>query len=225
MEQFFEQPIKNCDSSGNTIEKCKSHCQSQSTANTKTESNSSSSFDCNICLDVVQDPVVTLCGHLYCWPCIYKWMNSNSDQHLNCPVCKAQVSENTLIPLYVQAHKGPAKLDHVPQRPRGLSPRCGAHGQDRGYFLHDPEVNQVYPFGFGFGGTTTYSLVIDMLGEMIYARNFGDSENMVYSYSNNYNVEIMSSTRQRRRLMKMDRSLSRVVLFLCCCTVLCLLLF
>jgi len=36
--------------------------------------NGSSGFDCNICLENVQDPVVTLCGHLYCWPCIYKWL-------------------------------------------------------------------------------------------------------------------------------------------------------
>lgn len=29
-------------------------------------------FECNICLEVAQEPVVTQCGHLYCWPCIYK---------------------------------------------------------------------------------------------------------------------------------------------------------
>jgi len=31
-------------------------------------------FDCNICLESVQDPVVTRCGHLYCWACLYKWL-------------------------------------------------------------------------------------------------------------------------------------------------------
>ena len=31
-------------------------------------------FDCNICLEDVYDPVVTRCGHLYCWPCLYKWL-------------------------------------------------------------------------------------------------------------------------------------------------------
>jgi|TARA_B110000977_G_scaffold188631_1_gene257137 E3 ubiquitin-protein ligase RNF5 len=29
-------------------------------------------FECNICLELASDPVVTQCGHLYCWPCIYK---------------------------------------------------------------------------------------------------------------------------------------------------------
>ena len=33
-------------------------------------------FDCNICLETAHDPVVTLCGHLYCWPCLYKRVHS-----------------------------------------------------------------------------------------------------------------------------------------------------
>ena len=31
-----------------------------------------SAFECNICYDVAESPVVTLCGHLYCWPCLYR---------------------------------------------------------------------------------------------------------------------------------------------------------
>ena len=29
-------------------------------------------FECNICLELAQEPIVTQCGHLYCWSCIYK---------------------------------------------------------------------------------------------------------------------------------------------------------
>ena len=29
-------------------------------------------FECNICLDLASHPVITLCGHLYCWPCLYR---------------------------------------------------------------------------------------------------------------------------------------------------------
>ncbi|KAL7185551.1 hypothetical protein ACSBR2_027486 [Camellia fascicularis] len=61
-------------------------------------SNPSIGFDCNICLDSAQDPVVTLCSHLYCWPCIYKWIHfqsvsaENPDQQKpQCPVLKAEV--------------------------------------------------------------------------------------------------------------------------------------
>ena len=31
-----------------------------------------SSFECNICYEIAREPVVTVCGHLYCWPCIYR---------------------------------------------------------------------------------------------------------------------------------------------------------
>ncbi len=31
-------------------------------------------FECNICLDTASLPVVTLCGHLYCWPCLSSWL-------------------------------------------------------------------------------------------------------------------------------------------------------
>ena len=33
-------------------------------------------FECNICYEVAREPVVTLCGHLYCWPCIYRWVRT-----------------------------------------------------------------------------------------------------------------------------------------------------
>ncbi|KAJ0046200.1 hypothetical protein Pint_04525 [Pistacia integerrima] len=68
--------------------------------------NKSSCFDCNICIDSAHDPVVTLCGHLYCWACIYEWLHvqtSSQDadkQQQNCPVCKANISLTSLVPLY-----------------------------------------------------------------------------------------------------------------------------
>ncbi len=30
-----------------------------------------SNFECTICMDIAKEPVVTKCGHLFCWPCIY----------------------------------------------------------------------------------------------------------------------------------------------------------
>lgn len=88
-------------------------------------------FDCNICLESCQDPVVTLCGHLYCWPCIYEWLqveitSFESDEHPRCPVCKAYISTSSLVPLYGRGRsstesEAKKQLDlSIPHRPPAL---------------------------------------------------------------------------------------------------------
>ncbi|KAL7098065.1 hypothetical protein ACP275_10G182300 [Erythranthe tilingii] len=61
----------------------------------------SSFFDCSICLDLAKDPVVTCCGHLFCWPCIYRWLNHQSSAN-QCPVCKGEVTVSNVTPIYGQ---------------------------------------------------------------------------------------------------------------------------
>ncbi|EEF31679.1 rnf5, putative [Ricinus communis] len=56
-------------------------------------------FDCNICLDLATDPVVTCCGHLFCWPCLYRWLHVHSDAK-ECPVCKGEVTIKNVTPIY-----------------------------------------------------------------------------------------------------------------------------
>ncbi|KAL6539873.1 hypothetical protein OROHE_011644 [Orobanche hederae] len=56
-------------------------------------------FDCNICLDLAKDPVVTCCGHLFCWPCLYRWLHHHSDAK-ECPVCKGEVMMKNVTPIY-----------------------------------------------------------------------------------------------------------------------------
>ncbi|KAL5994487.1 hypothetical protein ACLOJK_024539 [Asimina triloba] len=68
-------------------------------------------FDCNICLDSAHDPVVTMCGHLYCWPCIYKWLHhkGDDDRCRRCPVCNVGLSESMMVPLYGRGGDRPTK--------------------------------------------------------------------------------------------------------------------
>lgn len=38
------------------------------------ELDEAAAFQCNICYELAKEPVVTLCGHLYCWPCVYRYV-------------------------------------------------------------------------------------------------------------------------------------------------------
>uniref|UniRef100_A0AAV1V2C7 RING-type E3 ubiquitin transferase n=1 Tax=Peronospora matthiolae TaxID=2874970 RepID=A0AAV1V2C7_9STRA len=82
-------------------------------------------FECNICLDTVSSPVVTLCGHIYCWPCLYQWMQN----HFECPVCKAGISEENVIPVYARGAEAVDSQTYqqlsdrgIPHRPQGQRP-------------------------------------------------------------------------------------------------------
>uniref|UniRef100_A0A0D9X4P6 E3 ubiquitin-protein ligase RMA n=1 Tax=Leersia perrieri TaxID=77586 RepID=A0A0D9X4P6_9ORYZ len=70
------------------------------------------SFECNICLEAAKDPVVTPCGHLFCWPCIFQWLHAHSE-HSDCPVCKAEVLEVNVTPIYGRG----ADCEHNEQDP------------------------------------------------------------------------------------------------------------
>jgi E3 ubiquitin-protein ligase RNF5 len=88
---------------------------------------SESAFICNVCLEITnKDPVVTQCGHLYCWPCLYRWLNTN---HTTCPVCKAGVTKENVIPLFIRGSeedprtRNPSgRSESVPSRPSGHRP-------------------------------------------------------------------------------------------------------
>ncbi|EOD41252.1 hypothetical protein EMIHUDRAFT_199519 [Emiliania huxleyi CCMP1516] len=70
----------------------------------KRRPSSSDLFDCNICLDTATEPVITMCGHLYCWPCIYKWLELRRESDgAFCPICKAEISSDRMIPFNASA--------------------------------------------------------------------------------------------------------------------------
>lgn len=191
----------------------------------ESENSPSSGFDCNICLDYVQDPVVTLCGHLYCWPCIYKWIhhqNSSSEtpnKHPQCPVCKNDISQKTLVPLYGRGQTTKPQSDEkafvIPRRPP--SPSCGAYTVPTQQLAPGPMSisNVINPM----------SPTTGMLEEMVSGRIFGNTQVTLYAYPNSYTLVPISTQRARRQAMQADRSLGRVCFFLFCCIMLCLILF
>ncbi|XP_057438768.1 uncharacterized protein LOC130730712 [Lotus japonicus] len=78
-------------------------------------------FDCNICLDLAREPVVTCCGHLFCWTCVYRWLHLHSDAK-ECPVCKGEVTLKSVTPIYGRGNNGRSSEEDstlkIPPRPQ-----------------------------------------------------------------------------------------------------------
>jgi hypothetical protein len=104
----------------------RSSCGADNNNNNNNKNNiADSRFSCNICFDAVVEPVVTRCGHLYCWPCLFRWLepgmlpeerqslgmsyvyNTNNNSGVinrrECPVCKSECSLSSLVPVYVRS--------------------------------------------------------------------------------------------------------------------------
>lgn len=121
----------------------------QSPSCSGSNSNEAGDFECNICFELAQDPVVTLCGHLFCWPCLYKWLHHHSHSQ-ECPVCKALILEEKLVPLYGRGKTSsdprsrPVPGLNIPNRPTGQRPETAP----------PPDPNHFSHHGFGMMGAS-----------------------------------------------------------------------
>lgn len=66
----------------------------------KDKGDSGGSFDCNICLDMAKEPVVTCCGHLFCWACFYQFSVDSNSNAKECPVCRGEVTDASITPIF-----------------------------------------------------------------------------------------------------------------------------
>ncbi|CAN4117529.1 unnamed protein product [Withania somnifera] len=212
-------------------------------------------FECNICLDLAHDPVVTFCGHLYCWPCIYRWIHLHNIPSENqvprnpqCPVCKAEVSQTTLVPLYGRGQVTKPSEDEVPDNSMVIPERTPSlrreghaviattdshpshqlhhRGNPQQHQTHQPNsTSYMVPSMLSIGGTTT-NVLHPMIGEPAYATQVsGNSSSMLYTYPNVYHLASSSSLRiMRRQELHADNSLGRLYVFLFCFVVICLIL-
>ncbi|XP_039664510.1 E3 ubiquitin/ISG15 ligase TRIM25-like [Perca fluviatilis] len=73
-------------------------------------------FDCSICLQLLEGPVTTACGHSYCIKCINSFwdVNNNSGRSYSCPQCRQTFSQrpvlkrNTLLAALLEENKSPS---------------------------------------------------------------------------------------------------------------------
>ncbi|XP_062159834.1 uncharacterized protein LOC133867154 [Alnus glutinosa] len=209
-----------------------------------TNNNDAGNFECNICFDLAQDPIVTLCGHLFCWPCLYKWLNMHS-QSRECPVCKALVEEEKLVPLY---GRGKTSTDprsksipgiNIPNRPAGQRPET-APPPDPNHFPH-------HGFGFmgGLGGLGGFApMASARFGNFTFSAAFGGlipslfnlqlhgfpdasiygSTGFPYGYSNSFHGAHVRGYPHRHHpgQRQQDNHLKRLLLFVVFCVLLAL---
>ena len=72
-------------------------------------------FECRICFGMAKQPVVTPCGHLFCWPCLSLWVYKPSNE---CPACRCVILEHEIIPIYGGSDQQEPDHFDTPPRPR-----------------------------------------------------------------------------------------------------------
>jgi hypothetical protein len=79
---------------------------------------SSEPWTCAVCFGALRQPVVTPCGHIFCWGCVAEWLRRSE----TCPACGGAVQLSGLIPVYGQGEAAdlsgppPPRPDYIPSR-------------------------------------------------------------------------------------------------------------
>ncbi|XP_051120409.1 uncharacterized protein LOC127244112 [Andrographis paniculata] len=194
----------------------------ESSSSLRGDGNEAGGFECNICIDLARDPVITLCGHLYCWPCLYTWLRGHSWAH-ECPVCKAVVAEDKVVPLYgrgkprVDPRSKPIPGVEIPNRPAGQRPEPARPVEDTnlanvllglmGGFL--PLASATFAnvgTSAGFGGVFTPFFNVQLHG-FSNPVNYGG-----LGYHTGYGHP--SRNREGRRASADDRNLTKILLII-----------
>ncbi|KAK1932695.1 hypothetical protein X943_000399 [Babesia divergens] len=121
-------------------------------------------YDCNICFDDVVDPVVTRCGHLFCWACLLTWMNRPND---HCPVCHAGITKENVIPLYGRGQEETDPRQTSEPRPKAERPEARQQQNGRGSIFGGMTISMfAFPFSIvlpislaGAGGMGSFRFV------------------------------------------------------------------
>jgi len=59
---------------------------------------STQSIKCPICMDIPITSKMTRCGHIYCWPCILRYLDINEELDVaGCPICHSRILKKDLL--------------------------------------------------------------------------------------------------------------------------------
>ena len=127
------------------------------------ENTSSRAFECNICLDTASDAVISMCGHLFCWPCLHQWLETRPQRQI-CPVCKAGIGRDKVIPLYGRDGDQKDPRDKpIPPRPRGQRPEPESSGVGPGQFGNLFGNPGGFQMSFGIGNSNVELIILILI--------------------------------------------------------------
>lgn len=58
-----------------------------------TQEETDAGINCQLCSSPRSSPTSTICGHVFCWNCIHKWLKERSE----CPICRTHTEPSRLI--------------------------------------------------------------------------------------------------------------------------------
>lgn len=66
---------------------------------------------CPICMDNFRAPKITKCGHIFCWPCILRYLSMTDKYWRRCPMCFESVQKGHLRSVQLQQLQLPPHVD------------------------------------------------------------------------------------------------------------------
>ncbi|KAJ3446309.1 hypothetical protein M0812_08846 [Anaeramoeba flamelloides] len=115
------------------------------------QENESTLSKCGICFDISIDPVLTNCGHLFCWSCLSRWLEIGKR---TCPICKNPLRKKKhIVPIYNPTQNSELKnhsYDKLKKLPRRSRRSHNQNVQRNGIRLPNGDFVPLNQTGFNF---------------------------------------------------------------------------
>lgn len=125
-------------------------------------SSSKHAFNCVICYGPASEPVVSFCGHLFCWKCCYEWISRQevAGSEPMCPLCKGALNTDRLIPIYgTEASSASATAQFLPARPGAMRVPADTQPFVSWSFFPGVRIQSTVTTGLSFDGPFSFQTV------------------------------------------------------------------
>ncbi|KAH8335725.1 hypothetical protein KR074_012040 [Drosophila pseudoananassae] len=102
------------------------HMETHPQADSRPTSSPLAPYICNLCAQYVRGGVITICGHLFCWACL--WPKLHNSLHPKCPQCSNPlILHEDIIPFHGEGPHGQSDDDEVVAQPESVSRPSGMY--------------------------------------------------------------------------------------------------